>query len=76
MVVRFDAVRLFILVLIQWTLQPHFTLRLSARTLVFVWGRAMSQGLLSYCTWSWPGLDSVSYSGCSVVSSVTGYRTI
>jgi len=26
MVARFDAVRLFIFVLILWTLQPHFTL--------------------------------------------------
>jgi len=35
MVSRFDAVRLFIPVfaLILWTLQPHFTLRLSARML-------------------------------------------
>jgi len=33
MVARFDAVRLFIFVLILLTLQPHFTLRLSARTL-------------------------------------------
>jgi len=35
MVVRFDAVRLFtaVLVLIIWTLPPHFTLWLSARTL-------------------------------------------
>jgi len=34
MVARFDAVRLFILVvvLILWTLQPHFTFWLSART--------------------------------------------
>jgi len=30
MVARFDAVRLFIFVLILWTLQPHFTLWLSA----------------------------------------------
>jgi len=33
MVARFDAVRLFIFVLILWTLQLHFTLWLSARTL-------------------------------------------
>jgi len=41
MVARFDAVRLFIFVLILWTLAPHFTLWLSARTLqcLFVWGR-------------------------------------
>jgi len=38
----FDAVRLFILFLILSTLQPHFTLWLSARTLqcLFVWGCA------------------------------------
>jgi len=38
----FDAVRLFILFLILWTLQPHFTLWLSAQTLqcLFVWGCA------------------------------------
>jgi len=36
----FDAVRLFIIFLILWTLQPHFTLWLSTRTLqcLFVWG--------------------------------------
>jgi len=36
----FDAVRLFIFFLILWTLQPHFVLWLSARTLqcLFVWG--------------------------------------
>jgi len=28
--------------------------------------------ILPYFTWPWPGLDSVSYSGCSVVPSVTG----
>jgi len=33
MVARFDAVRLFIFVLILWALQPHFTLRLSAQML-------------------------------------------
>jgi len=32
MVARFDAVSLFIFVLIPWTLQPHFTVRQSART--------------------------------------------
>jgi len=38
----FDAVRLFMFFLILWTLQPHFTLWLSARTLqyLFVWGCA------------------------------------
>jgi len=34
MVARFDAVRLFVLTL--WTLQPHFTLWLSAPTLYSV----------------------------------------
>ena len=38
---------------------------------VFVWGRTHAT-MLSYITWPWPGLDSVSYSGCSVVPSVTG----
>ena len=33
MVARFDAVRLFIFALIPWTLQPHFALWLSVRTL-------------------------------------------
>jgi len=33
MVASVDAVRLLIFVLILWTLQPHFTLRLSARKL-------------------------------------------
>jgi len=36
MVRRFDAVKLFIFILILWTLQPHFTLRLSSQTLVRV----------------------------------------
>jgi len=42
MVACFDAIRLFIFFLILWTLQPHFTLWLSARTLqcLFVWGCA------------------------------------
>jgi len=38
--------------------------------LVFVWGHVHAT-ILSYCTWPWPGLDSVSYSGCSMVPSVT-----
>jgi len=40
MVACFDTVRLFIFFLILWTLQPHFTSWLSARTLqcLFVWG--------------------------------------
>jgi len=39
MVACFDTVRLFILFLILWTLQSHFALWLSARTLqcLFVW---------------------------------------
>ena len=42
MVACFDAIRLFIFVLILWTLKPHFTLWLSAQTLqcLFVWGCA------------------------------------
>jgi len=42
MVAWFDAVRLFIIFLILWTLQPHFALGRSARTLqcLFVWGCA------------------------------------
>ena len=42
MVACLDAVRLFIFFLILWTLQPHFTLWLSARTLqcLFVWRSA------------------------------------
>jgi len=41
----FDAVRLFIFVLILWTLQSYFTLWLSARTLqcFFVWGCVMTR---------------------------------
>jgi len=37
----------------------------------FVWERVHAT-ILSYVTWPWPGLQSVSYSGCSVVPSVTG----
>jgi len=59
MVTRFDAVRLFIFVLILWTLQLHFTLRLSARTLLFVWGRVHAT-IFSYFIWPCPGLNSVS----------------
>jgi len=42
LVACFNAVRLFIFVHILWTLQPHFTLWLSARTMqcLFVWGCA------------------------------------
>jgi len=36
-----------------------------------VWGLVHAT-ILPYFTWPWPGLDSVSYSGCSVVPSVTG----
>jgi len=65
--------RLFIFVLVVWTLQPHFTLWLSARTLqcFFVCG-CVHATILPYFTWPWPGLDSVSYSVCSVALSVTG----
>jgi len=52
MVACFDAVRLFIFFLILWTLQPHFTLWLSART-VFVHLRVC----MSQCILTLPGLD-------------------
>jgi len=39
---------------------------------VFVRLRACHATTHSYFTWPWPGLDSVSYSGCSVVPSVMG----
>jgi len=50
MVACFGAVRLFIFVLILWTLQPHFTLWLSARTLqcLFVWGCACHDAFVLY----------------------------
>jgi len=50
MVACFDAVRLFILFLILWTLQAHFTLWLSARTLqcLFVWGCACHNAFVLY----------------------------
>ena len=46
----FDAVRLLIFFLILWTLQPHFTLRLSARTLqcLFVWVCACHNAFVLY----------------------------
>jgi len=47
--------------------KPHCTLRLSARTL-----QCLHATILSFFTWRWPGLDSVSYSRCSVVPSVMG----
>jgi len=37
---------------------------------VFVGGRVYATTHF-YFTWPWPGFDSVSYSGCSVVPSVT-----
>jgi len=58
---RFDAVRLFIFVFILWTLQPHFTLWLSALTiqLLFVCllvclfeGMCVTQHIRTF-----PGLD-------------------
>ena len=56
MVACFDAVRLFISFLILWTLQPHFTLWLSARTLqcLFVWGCACHNAFVQYSNWTWP----------------------
>jgi len=50
MVACFDAVRLFIFFLILWTLQPHFTLWLSARTLqcLLVWGCACHNAFVLY----------------------------
>jgi len=62
----FDAVRLFIFFLILWTLQPHFTLWLSARTLqcFFVWGCACHNALVLYL-----GLTSLGIS-VSLSSSV------
>jgi len=53
-----------------YSLNIAFHPRLSARMLVFVWGRVRAT-ILSYFTWPWPGLDSVSYSGCSIVPCVT-----
>jgi len=54
MVARFDAVRLFIFVLMLWTPQPHFTLWLSARAwqCYFVWWCVMPQHIRTL-----PGLD-------------------
>ena len=37
----------------------------------FVWGRVQAT-ILPHFTWLWPGLYSVSYSGCSVMQSVMG----
>jgi len=51
MVARFDALRLFIFVLNLWTLQPHFTWRLTARTLQRLF-EAVSQYVRTL-----PGLD-------------------
>jgi len=50
MVACFDAVRLLIFLLFLWTLQPHFTLWLSARTLqcLFVWGCACQNAFVLY----------------------------
>jgi len=50
MIACFDAVRLFILVHSLWTLQPHFALWLSARTLqcFFVWGCACHNAFVLY----------------------------
>ena len=78
MVARSDAVRLFILVfvLILWTLQPHFTLWLSALMLVVVWGhvQATTHSYFTSHSQGWTLFLQaifVSYSEFSIVSSVT-----
>jgi len=64
MIARFDAVRLFIFVLILRTLQPYFTLWLSAQTLqcflracachsTFAIYLALTRGGLSVLLWMW-----------------------
>jgi len=74
MVARFDAVRLFIFVLILWTLQSNFTLWLSARTLQCLFEAVcMPQYFRTLPGLDHAGLDSVFlYSWCSAVPSVTG----
>jgi len=50
MVACFVAVSLFVFFLILWTLQPHFTMWLNARTLqcFFVWGCACHNAFVIY----------------------------
>jgi len=50
MVAYFDVVRLFIFFLVLWTVQPHFTLWLSAWTLqcMFVWGCSCHNAFVLY----------------------------
>jgi len=45
MAAPFDEVRLFIFILILWTLQSHFALWLNAQALqcLFAWGHVMPQ---------------------------------
>jgi len=66
MVACFDAVRLFMFFFILWTLKPHFTVWLSARTLqcLFVWGCGCHNAFVLYL-----GLTSfgISVSLCSSV---------
>jgi len=63
-----DAVRLFVFVPILWTLQWHFTLWLSARTLqcVFDWWQVMSK-----CIRILPGLDQLGIGALLRSSEVT-----
>jgi len=59
MAARFDAVRLFIFVLIL-LIQPHFTLRLKGRPF-HCWFEGVCTVQVtthSFFTWHWPGLDS------------------
>jgi len=55
----FDAVRLFIFVHILWTLQPHFMLWLSARTLqcLFVWRCACHKAFVLYLDFTSSGIS-------------------
>ena len=50
--------------------KPYYFVTECSDVTVFVWGRVHAT-ILTYFTWPWPELDSVSYSGCSVVPSVT-----
>jgi len=53
------------------TTEIYLVTECSDVAVLFVWGRVQAT-ILPCFTWPWPGLDSVSYSGCSVVPSVTG----
>ena len=62
------------------TTTPFYFVTECSDVTVLVWGRVKATAH-SYFTWPWPGLDSnsyhaifVSYSGCSVVPSVTTYE--